>query len=99
MFIICILLPLIIVASLNAVVVFNIEAIHDARLALKTTSAFNEATKKEQSPKHHEESILWVKKIDFFATIAKFYPTFQAVFDALPVGIGGESDEKNVVEW
>ena len=38
-------------------VVFNLEVTHDARFALKTTTAFNEEHKKEKLPKDHEELV------------------------------------------
>ena len=52
-------------ASLNAVVVFNIEVTHAARFELKTTAAFNEEPKKEKLPKHHESTIFLGEKARF----------------------------------
>ena len=43
-------------SSLNAVVVFNLEVIHAARFALKTTTAFNEEPKKEKLAREAEEN-------------------------------------------
>ena len=39
------------------------------------------------------------EKAGFFGENCEFLPRIWAVFDTLPVGVGGESVEKNVVEW
>ena len=43
-------------SSLNAMFVFNLEVTHAARFALKTTAAFNEEPKKENSTWKAEEN-------------------------------------------
>ena len=49
-------------STLNVVVVFNLEVTHAARFALKTTTAFNEEPKKENSARKAKENTKIIAK-------------------------------------
>ena len=83
-------------SSLNAV--FNLEVTHPARFAWKTTTAFNEEPKKEKSPNGHEESSFLVEKAGFFGENCEILTRILDFLGALPVGAGGESVARSVVE-